>query len=573
MAFALGAYISSVRPPNEGADSQDLGEPSCSSTGEVYTRSDVTDYRLRGLGLSDYSVLEFFMDTYEQRIPEKGGTDQEATFLYLSDHPRSLSHRRIRRPDYHRNLPNFVGHYFPRADDPSVQEFYCASMLMLLKPWRNAEVDLKKPNETWGQAFGEWCQGITAQTRRVLDNIQFYYQAKAAAEDDDQLAAELEEMEDVIESRTGEEEMYNEDEALDLVRRAAVVPGESEALSDFGSKALAVAQNRGIFSSDGRPWMISHSLPAASLDVVAQTKRWGKQLEQQKSLKADGEISCHTVSASSPSRRPPKRPRVVRSNEMSAAIGEKRARKSAFLTGGGGIDCLALCKGLSLHELNEAQYRAFDIVAWQMEQRLNGHFPPPLRMRLTGCPGTGKSRVIDTITRAMDRWGLGHRMLRAAYTGIAASAIDGQTIHSILCAQGTHIPANITDSRRERLQELWDDKVLLVVDEDSMINKTLLSKLVRAVSVGRSPSDPNIHSIPFGDLDVIFCGDDHQFPPVAKSQAERLYHHMDLTRDTPERAEGKRVRDSFQTVVILRDQVRCFHCWPENQSEFDLDYD
>lgn len=191
-------------------------------------------------------------------------------------------------------------------------------------------------------------------------------------------------------------------------------------------------------------------------------------------------------------------------------------------------------------------------MAGQIELCLNGHHPPPLQMRLTGCPGTGNSKVIEMITREMEKWGLGDKMIQAAYTGIAASAINGQTICSF---QGTWIPPDVSETRRQKLQTLWNDKVLLIIDKDSMINKTLLSKLAHAVAVGWSPSDPNIASLPFGDLDVVFCGNDHQFPPVAKLVGEQLYHHQDLERDTPEQAEGKQIQDSLQTVVVSRDQV------------------
>lgn len=53
----------------------------------------------------------------------------------------------------HNTLPNFIGRYFPRSDDPDIYPFYCASMLMLLKPWRDLTADLKDASESWPDAF------------------------------------------------------------------------------------------------------------------------------------------------------------------------------------------------------------------------------------------------------------------------------------------------------------------------------------------------------------------------------------------------------------------------------------
>ncbi|KAJ8589090.1 hypothetical protein M405DRAFT_792072, partial [Rhizopogon salebrosus TDB-379] len=90
---------------------------------------------------------------------------------------------------------------------------------------------------------------------------------------------------------------------------------------------------------------------------------------------------------------------------------------------------------LDLANLNEDQRRAYDIIAWHLSQLLAGENPSPLRMRIEGEGGTGKSRVIQTVTELF-RWNaITHILRKAAYTGIAASLIEGQTIHS-LCKIG-----------------------------------------------------------------------------------------------------------------------------------------
>ena len=73
---------------------------------------------------------------------------------------------------------------------------------------------------------------------------------------------------------------------------------------------------------------------------------------------------------------------------------------------------------------------------------------------MIGEGGTGKSRVIGAITDFFTKKEVGYKLQKAAYTGIAASLIEGKTTHSI---------GMITRSKRSRvsgkahttLQQYW----------------------------------------------------------------------------------------------------------------------
>src|ERR1700722_8779467 len=135
------------------------------SDGKVFPKSQVTDYTCRNEGLSGYNVFNFFVDTYEKPISQRElqketreisllasngpGRPPHDRFRYLPNHPKHKVIQRIKRMIGHNNLPNIIGRYFPRRDDPDTYQFYCASMLLLLKPWRNIETDLKSPSQTW----------------------------------------------------------------------------------------------------------------------------------------------------------------------------------------------------------------------------------------------------------------------------------------------------------------------------------------------------------------------------------------------------------------------------------------
>ncbi|KIL66817.1 hypothetical protein M378DRAFT_49822, partial [Amanita muscaria Koide BX008] len=86
---------------------------------------------------------------------------------------------------------------------------------------------------------------------------------------------------------------------------------------------------------------------------------------------------------------------------------------------------------LKLQELNVEQRRAFDIVVGHLNASEKSDNTPQLLMQIIGEGGTGKSRVIQTITEAFEGAGLQSRLLKGAFTGVAACLIGGQTLHSL----------------------------------------------------------------------------------------------------------------------------------------------
>ena len=155
----------------------------------------MTDYRLRGDALHDYNVMRFFTETYEEATPHTQhmhsvegrstrGRIPNTRVPYLSGHPKSASALRVVRSFGHNTIPNFIGRYFPRRDDPdpAVHQFYRASMLILLKPWREL-ADLKAVNESWEEAFRRFLDSpqCSIGTQRILSNIQHFHRCQSSA--------------------------------------------------------------------------------------------------------------------------------------------------------------------------------------------------------------------------------------------------------------------------------------------------------------------------------------------------------------------------------------------------------
>ena len=71
-------------------------------------------------------------------------------------------------------------------------------------------------------------------------------------------------------------------------------------------------------------------------------------------------------------------------------------------------------------EFKADQLRMYKIVTWHLQYTLAGDKPPLLCMLIHGEGGTGKSKVILTITDDFTQSGAKHLLLKAAYTGVAA---------------------------------------------------------------------------------------------------------------------------------------------------------
>jgi hypothetical protein len=218
-----------------------------------------------------------------------------------------------------------------------------------------------------------------------------------------------------------------------------------------------------------------------------------------------------------------------------------------------GVSAKETAPAAGVELLNADQRRAYDVVLNHLEETLGGRRPGPLRLIVYGEGGTGKSKVIEFVTAAFAAKGVSHLLVKAAYTGVAASVIDGKTTHTI--GQIGINRRKISEEGKRKLQAFWRNKQYLIIDEISMISKRFLAQLSRNISIGLEGACCHIPGSSFGGLNVIVCGDFHQFPPVATSPSEALYY-PDKAEDNTDSHIGRAVYEEFDSVVILREQRR-----------------
>mmetsp|Transcript_16862 Transcript_16862/g.20695 ORF Transcript_16862/g.20695 Transcript_16862/m.20695 type:complete len:503 (+) Transcript_16862:113-1621(+) len=131
---------------------------------------------------------------------------------------------------------------------------------------------------------------------------------------------------------------------------------------------------------------------------------------------------------------------------------------------------------------------------------------------LTGAAGAGKTYVLNQYLRYL----YAHNVSCAvtASTGIAATHLNGQTVHS-WSGLGTH--ATLTKDQLEticsikRVKQNVKKAKVLVIDEISMLDAERLDSSNMIVQKIREDWRP------FGGLQVVLCGDFFQLPPVTRA--------------------------------------------------------
>ncbi len=130
---------------------------------------------------------------------------------------------------------------------------------------------------------------------------------------------------------------------------------------------------------------------------------------------------------------------------------------------------------------------------------------------ITGAAGSGKTHLLNEYIKFLRNKGV--EVGITASTGIAATHIGGVTIHSW---SGLGIRDELTEydledlETKKYLQDRFKATDVLIIDEVSMLHHFRLDLVERIARHLKR------NQLPFGGMQVIFCGDFFQLPPVTR---------------------------------------------------------
>ena len=445
-------------------------------------------------------------------------------------------------------MPYIPGQWFPKKGENSV--FFQASMLALLKPWYSI-ADLKGEGQSWANAFDDFVRDADETTKRIMENIQFFHECSEGARGRQSGAEEKDatlgcnesgiEQDDVpfpdSSCSGGGEEQFAHVVTEEDIQRVIDEPF-SPCEEKYAREALSVGFESGALLSPAFETVYRKPPRPATDDDLSQFPRWVNAL--QCTQDDEGNDVRFNVDG-------PEEDEVVHARSIS------REREAAYLLFGREEKENEYENPISL---NERQRMAFDIVIRHLQAHLRNEQPPQRLMIVYGPGGTGKTAMSNAISKAFADLGASHLLAKTTYSGVAASLIGGQTLHTwgALPVRGatttkwiTHLGKEVAARRQKNFAVLW-----LLIDEMSMLTTPLLDNLSQATGVVRMGIYSKQPSIAFGGLSVMLLGDFHQLPPVANCK-RTLYHPT-----PPDDSSGFRRKsyEQFDIVIKLEEQMR-----------------
>ncbi|KAK0436979.1 uncharacterized protein EV420DRAFT_1487302 [Desarmillaria tabescens] len=356
---------------------------------EVRLKDQLREYSDRGDALEHVAFMDFFSKTYDGE-PPKGKT----------------------------------GTWFPRSNRHDCREYYCASMLALFMPWRSMK-DLKNEGEHFEDAWHRFSVNLTPKQVDAIKNIQYFHEASDHAHRDKSSTAsgallnldneQCPSQDDSI-LWGGEGELeggYGHSEYTEADIKIAETLRHPMREVQFRINAMERAVDCGIFNMPTVYTALPAVAPIADADDILQFWEWNKLL---KSITRDKE----------------KDRRHGTEDRRAELLWTMEHLHSEVSEPGGSRDVpKRQLQGRPLLQLlNEEQKRAHDIIESHLKAFLSGKNPRPLHMLVQGQGGTGKTVLINAISETFLYYDAENLLAKTATSGVAASLIGGQTLHS-----------------------------------------------------------------------------------------------------------------------------------------------
>ena len=511
----------------------------------------------RGHALQNMCYLDFFLNTYDGKCSTRPegtrGHVPNTRVPYLEGSNRD-GRCRIVRSLGHETMPYFPGQWFPRQEEDGKDGLFEAAMLALLKPWRNLS-DIKGAHNDFRDAYEHFLGSASAETKDTIKNINFYYECF-----------------DTVKTRQGTDSdpvFMGESAIHDGVDdNVADVLWSTDASDGDGTNCENTITEEAIMSAANNPYnagellhadvAISIGWEAGALDVsddeVVASKHASPASMEHLQLAAAWEQTLNGKPSPYEENVEPIALSVANAtfeDVLPNAQADVQGEPSVTLSSTSPL-CIDAVDGL-----NEKQKIVHTIISNNLRAHLQNQNPIQILMIVHGQGGTGKTTLLNAISKTFENHGASKLFAKTALSGVAASLIGGQTLHSWAALPitnpttekwATHPSKDIERRRKENIgNAFW-----LTIDEKSMMTAPTLAYLSQVVGIVRS----NLHGLdstkPFGGLNVVLLGDFHQFPPVANPKKE-LYNSnppVGLCKT------GRALYEQFDTVIKLDQQMR-----------------
>ena len=564
-----GEALDEVDGSNTETDGETTGEDKVVlglEDGKYVLKSYVDNYKFRPERYEDYTLFRWIqchrirkrsaksMEIFQERVknddylPNHGATK---FFPFLPDHPLFLTHE-VTCDDIKAEtvVPNFIGGVLPRADQGD-REFYCATMLTIFKPWRNAG-HLKTVEQTWDEAF-TGCS-FPSRESELIDNLNLRYECLDARDD---FRAEMNKKMNEARrgqyfddsgsesSDSGEDDYAQEGHVFGLETVGRITRSHRDQMDEMES-----ILNRGGWMSNAN----KDGIPQVPAMIYPETHRtpsmWKSEVERMKkevvqAKRENMDANYNSSKSSAGSMNSTSKVQLINASYFQQSFRTKKSEVNSILN-----------DVIRSYKLNDAQERAFRIVAHHAAT-IN---PLQLKMLLNGMAGTGKTQVIKALIEMFKRKGESHRFLVLGPTGTSAALLNGSTYHSALGIRikssketgmgdgnSTTVLADVTE-RLSGVHYIFLDEISMVACHELYAISARLSTVTK------------VFDLPFGGKNMIFAGDFAQLPPTT---GVSLYNNavsgmldVNMSVRQQENTIGKLLWQQVTTVVILKENMR-----------------
>jgi hypothetical protein len=395
--------------------------------GQIVEASQLNDYAFRGPELEEMNFVDFCVFTNHKKIgrgfgtehdPNNHGPNPKTRSRYHPEHPQSSTHFRQVCTNDTKVLPCYIGARFATPDNPSERLLYVASMQVLYRPWKTWD-DVMTWAADWEAAYASFYEDCSPFTRSCMHNTQLCRQAQEAVDAEHTVDEEHDSFQEDAQANTGME------------RVETITSDEEEDINDFEVTQLPAPYTENptvmLWAEDG----VRLGAKAGLLPPLNPAERSTSEQDLNEGAHADASnIADWLTKMDEHAEKTVRAGTEAQTGSESYVIPGYRPLQQATGSATDEAPGMEDIRG----PLNPEQRLAFDIIEAHLSKTMEqaGNPPAQLLMKVLGPPGTGKSSVIEALTKLFELRNARHILQKSAHQGSAASIIGGSTLYSLL---------------------------------------------------------------------------------------------------------------------------------------------